>query len=448
MTDAVTGAPAGSLWRHPDFLRLWAAETVSQLGSQVTLLALPLAAIALLGAGTFEVALLGTFELLPFLLFGLPAGAWIDRRRKRGLLILGDVGRAAALASVPAAYAFASLSMGQLYAVGFVVGTFTVLFDIAYEAYLPQLIEREQLVEGYAKLELSRSGATVAGPTLAGALIALTSASLAVIADALSYLLSAALLLGLRRKEQVDRAPAGAPPPALGRDVREGLRYVLGQPYLRALGACTATSNLFASMATAVTLIYLARQLGVSPGGLGVIFGVGNLGLLFGALVAERAATRLGLGPTLVYSMLACGAAGLLVPAAPAAMAPAWIALSQLVSGFATTIYNVHQVSLRQVLAPAALRGRINATMRFAVWGTIPLGAFLGGVLGSALGLLPTLWISAIGGLTAVLWVLRSPVRSLAAMPAGADVTDAGAALPFAAPAAGELSFAGPAQDA
>jgi MFS family permease len=409
------GAPR-SLWRHPEFLRLWMAESISQVGTQVTLLALPLVAIALLGASTLEVALLGAFELLPFALFGLPAGAWIDRRRKRWLLVVGDVGRAAALASVPAAHALGALSMAQLYTVGFVVGTFTVLFDITYEAYLPQLVARDQLVEGYAKLELSRSGATVAGPTLAGALIAATSASIAVIADALSYLLSAACLLRIRRPE---RAPVGevGEAPALGREIREGLRYVVHHPVLRALAAATATSNLFASMATAVTLLYLARQLGVSPGELGVIFGVGNLGLVAGALLARRAAAALGLGAALIHSLIACSAAALLVPAAPAALAPIAVALAQLISGFGTTIYNVHQVSLRQGIAPPPLRARINATMRFAVWGPIPLGALLGGLAGEGLGLVTTLWLAAIGGLTAPLWLMRSPVRALSVMP-------------------------------
>jgi MFS family permease len=161
-----------SLWRHDDFVKLWIAETISQVGSQVTLLALPLVAIDVLQASTFQVALLGTIELLPFVLLGLPAGVWIDRRHRRPILLMGDLGRAVALGSIPIAYYFDALSLLQLYVVAFVVGSFTVAFDVAYEAYLPSLVEREQLVEGYSKLEISRSGATIAGPTIAGSLVA------------------------------------------------------------------------------------------------------------------------------------------------------------------------------------------------------------------------------------------------------------------------------------
>ncbi len=412
MTSRV--ALGSGLWRHPDFLRLWAAETISQVGSQVTLLALPLVAITLLGASTLEVALLGSFELAPFLLFGLPAGAWIDHRRKRWLLLVGDVGRAAVLASVPLAYVLDALTLAQLYAVGFCAGLFTVIFDISYEAYLPELLAREQLVDGYTKLELSRSAATVAGPTLAGALMAATSAAFAVLADAVSYLASAVFLLAIRRREA---APSAATPPPLWRDVRAGLSYVARQPTLRAIAAATATSNLFTSMATAITLLYLVRHIGLGAGQIGLVFGVGNLGLFAGALLAARCARRYGLGATLVKSLALCGLAALLVPAAPAAWAAIAVAASQMLSGFGTTIYNVHQVSLRQAMAPPRLRARINATMRFAVWGPIPLGALLGGLAGEHLGLVPTLWIAAIGELTATLWLVRSPVPSLVALP-------------------------------
>lgn len=410
-----------SLWRHDDFVKLWIAETVSQVGSQVTLLALPLVAIDVLRASTFEVALLGTIELLPFVLLGLPAGVWIDRRHRRPILLMGDLARAVALGSIPIAYYLGVLSMLQLYVVAFVVGSFTVAFDVAYEAYLPSLIEREQLVEGYSKLEVSRSGATIAGPTIAGALVALGSASLAILLDAVSFLVSGAFILLIRRREHLDVAPAaatGREQPDVWRGIWDGLRYVLGHPHMRAIAACTATSNLFLSMSTAVLLVYLVREVQIDPASLGIVFGIGNVGLLVGALAAHRAAIRIGLGPSIVLAMLVCGAAGVLIPLAPPALAPAFVAASQLISGLATTIYNINQVSLRQSIAPPHMRGRINATMRFMVWGTIPVGSFTGGLLGTSLGLLPTLWIAALGGLTAVLWVVLSPVRSLQSIPA------------------------------
>ncbi len=420
MTAAVDVAvlePRRSLWRDPEFAKLWGAETLSQLGSQVSLLAIPLIAIGLLHASTFEVAQLSTVELLPFVLFGLPAGAWIDRRRRHPLLVVGDLARAAALASIPIAYAVAALSLLQLYIVAFVVGSFTVVFDIAYEAYLPSLIRRDQLVDGYAKLELGRSGATIAGPSIAGALIAAASAPIAVAANAVGFAASAVCIWRIRRREPGSAAAPGDAPAALWPDIREGLRYVVADAHLRAIAACTATSNLFLSMGTAVLLVYLIREIHLAPAELGVVFGLGNIGLLIGALAANRVAGRIGVGPTIVVSMALAGGAGIILPLAPPAAAAALVAISQIVSGLATTIYNVNQVSLRQAIAPPGMRGRINATMRFAVWGTIPVGSFLGGVLGARVGLLATLWIAALGGQTAVLWIVLSPVRALHRVP-------------------------------
>jgi hypothetical protein len=270
----------GSLWRDADFMRLWTAESVSRLGSQVSLLALPLAAITVLHASTFEVGLLSTAEFAPFVLVGLPAGVWVDRLRRRPVLIAGDLGRALALGSIPLAYALDVLSIGQLYAVGFVTGVLTVFFDVAYQSYLPSLVQREQLVEGNAKLEISSSGASIAGPGLGGGLIQLVGPALAVLADAASFLASALFVFLIRRPEPVperrDR-PAGRRG-AMRHEIVEGLRYVLGHRLLRWIAATTASANLFSSMITAIAVLYFVRQLHLSPGLIGLVLTTGNLG--------------------------------------------------------------------------------------------------------------------------------------------------------------------------
>ena len=315
-------APAGrlGLLRHPDFLRLWTAETVSQLGSQVSLLAIPFVAIDIIGASTFEVALLGVVDMLPFLLIGLPAGVWVDRLRRRPILVAGDLGRAVALATIPVAYALGALTIVQLYLVGFVVGTLTVFFDVAYQSYLPSLVERDQLVEGNAKLEISRAGAQVVGPGLAGALIAAFRAPFAILLDALSFAASALFIFAIRRHEPAPERPvdAGGRRTGMRREMAEGLRYVFGHRYLRAIALCTGTSNLFGTIATAVVLVYVVRELGMTAAGVGVAFSIGSTGALLGAFGATRIAHVVGVGPTIVVFSSVEGPALLPVALVPA----------------------------------------------------------------------------------------------------------------------------------
>jgi MFS family permease len=409
--------PRRSLWRHGDFMKLWTAETISQLGSQVTLLALPLVAITVLDASAFQVGLLGTVEFAPFVLVGLPAGVWVDRLRRRPVLIAGDLGRAAALLSIPVAYQLDALTIGQLYAVGFVTGVLTVFFDVAYQSYLPALVEPDQLLEGNSKLEISRSGAQIAGPGLAGGLIDLVTAPVAVLADALSFALSAAFVGAIRRGEAApQRAPAHERRGSMRREMAEGLRYVLGHRLLRPIAACTATANLFNAVIFAVVILYMVRQLGLRPAAIGLVFAAGNVGFLAGAIVSGRLAARTGIGRAIVVGEAVGALGALAIPLAPRQAAVPLLVAGMAVSTFGGTVYNVNQVSLRQAITPARLHGRMNATMRFMVWGTLPLGSLLGGALGTAIGLRPTLWVGAAGGLVAVLPVALSPVRSLAAI--------------------------------
>lgn len=416
--------PRRSLWRHPDFLKLWTAETVSQVGTQVTQLALPLVAIVILQATPFEVALLGTIEFLPFIILGLPAGVWVDRLRRRPILIAGDLGRAAMLVSIPAAYALGVLTIWQLYVVGFVVGSLTVFFDIAYQSYLPSIVDRDDLVEGNSKLEISRSGAAFVGPPLAGVLIEWFKAPIAILADAISYVGSAFFVLLIRRHEPEPVHPdvaAGGERPSMRHDIAQGLRYVLGHRYLRWIALATGTGNLFSNLAGSILLVYVVRQLELSPGVIGAVFAIGNVGFLLGAVVASRLAARFGVGRTIILGDAVGAFGAILVPLASRDLAIPLIALAGALGGFGNVVYNINQVSFRQAITPERMQGRMNATMRFIVWGTIPIGSLIGGVLGTTIGLLPTLWIGAIGGFCSLFFLVLTPVRTLRTIPSGPE---------------------------
>ena len=417
----------GGLWRHPDFLKLWSAETISQFGSQVTLLALPLVAILVLGASAFEVALLAAVETLPFLLLTLPAGVWVDRLPRRMILIVGDVGRALALISIPVAHLAGVLTMYQLYLVAFTTGVLTVFFDVAYQAYLPSLVERDQIVEGNSKLQVSASGAQIAGPGIAGFLVGAITAPLAILVDALSFLGSAAFVFLIRRSEPPieQREGAGGRLSRMRAEIGEGLRYVFRHPYLRNIAGSTATSNLFGNIFFAIFLVYAIRELQLRPEVIGLVLAVGNIGFLLGAVVANRVAERIGVGPAIVWSAFLFGPALVIVPLAPRELAVPVLIASGALAGLSTVVYNVNQVSLRQAITPERMQGRMNATMRFIVWGVNPIGAAIGGVLAATIQLVPTLWIGAIGSCFAFLWVLFSPVRSLQRIPEPTETAEA-----------------------
>jgi MFS family permease len=411
--------PTGGLWRHADFLKLWSAETISQFGTQVSQLALPLVAILVLDATAFEVAALGTIEFLPFILFTLPAGVWVDRLPRRPILIAGDLGRAGLLATIPAAYVADVLTLGQLYVVGFLVGICTVFFDVAYQSYLPALVEREHIIEGNSKLVMSQSSAQVAGPGFGGLLVEIFTAPYAVLVDAVSFLGSALFILRIRKHEERPQAAShDGEKASLWTELKEGLRYVLDNPNLRAQAGCTATSNLFSNVAFAIFLVFAVRELELSPGVIGVVFSVAGAGSLVGAFTALRLSRRFGIGPTTIAVGMLWGPATLLVALAPAGNdAVPFLVVASLASGFSIAVYNIIQVSYRQAICPPRLQGRMNSVMRFIVWGTIPIGALAGGALGSWVGLRETIVIGGVGGSLAFLWILFSPQRHLREMP-------------------------------
>ena len=380
-------ASQASLLRHRDFVRLWAAETISQFGTQVTFLALPLAAILVLRANSFQVGLIDASQSLPFLLIGLPAGAWIDRLRRRPLMIASDVGRGLALLSVPIAYAAGVLSLPQLWVVAFVVGAFVVFFDVSYQSYLPSLIGEERLVDGSSKLEISRSSAAIAGPGIAGALVATIGAPFAILADALSY-------FGLRR------------------EIADGLRFVVSEPRLRAIALFVAWVNLWIAVIFAVLLLYFVHDLGLGPLAIGAIFAVGNLGWLGGALLGDRIPRRFGVGPTLIGTAVIEAFPMFAIVLAPRDAAVPILMVAWAVFGFGVVVNNVNQVAYRQTITAAAMRGRMNASMQVINQGTIPVGAIAGGILGTMIGLHATFVLGAVGMALAFVPLALSPVRS------------------------------------
>jgi MFS family permease len=428
--------PTGGLWRHADFLKLWSAHTVSQFGTQVSQLALPLAAVLVLDASAFEVAALGTIEFLPFILFTLPAGVWVDRLPRRPILIASDFGRAALLATIPVAYVMDSLTLGQLYVVGFLVGVWTVFFDVAYMSYLPALVEREQIIEGNSKLEISRSSAQIGGPGFGGLLVQILTAPYAILANAVSFLGSGLFILRIRKREpQPEAGSVDEAKPTLWTDLKAGLRFVLGDPNLRAQAGCTATGNFFSNVAFAIIVVYFVRELGLSPAVIGVVFSLGSLGALLAAVTATRISRRFGIGPTTIAVALLGGPELLLIALAPTGNgAIPFLVAGLMLGGFWIAVYNIVQVSYRQAICPPRLQGRMNSVMRFIVWGTIPLGSLTGGVLGSWIGLRETIVISAVGTTLAVLWIVFSPQRQLREMPEPAEqesrTEELGAALP------------------
>lgn len=409
----------GDLWRHPDFLRLWAGQTISQFGSQVTVLALPLAAVLTLAATPAQMGALVALQFLPNLLLSPLAGAWVDRLRRRPLLIAADFGRLALLGSIPLAAALGRLSLAQLYAVALLTGGLTVLYDVAWSAYLPTLIGRAHLVEGNSKLQASAALAQIAGPGLAGGLVQLATAPLALVVDALSFLASA-LLVGRIRAPEPMPAPPGEHRP-LRRAIGDGLRLVGVTPTLRALATCSALANLAYALHAAVVLVYLARDLALAPALQGAILAVGSASGLPAALLADRVTRRAGLGPTLIGAQALMGLGALLVPAAggTGAASIALLVAAHLLWGAARVVYTIGATSLRQAVTPAPLQGRVAASLRLT-WGTLPLGALLGGLLGEWLGPRPALVVAGLGLLLATLAL--APLWRLADTPAPVEV--------------------------
>ncbi|MFF2353134.1 MFS transporter [Kitasatospora sp. NPDC058115] len=424
-TTPPSPGPPPALWRQRNFAALWSAHTVSQFGTQLSFFVLPVLALTTVGATPGQVGLVSAAETLPFLLIGLPAGALLDQWDRRRVMVVADAGRAVALGVVPLGHALGVLSVPLLCAVAFVTGLFTVFFDIADQAFLPAVVGRHQVADANSRLEFSRSAADLAGPGLSGLLLQWAAAPLILLADAASYLVSA-LLLGAIRPP---RPPAGPVPAPAAREpmrtrIAEGLRFVFRHRALRSLVLASALANLagFGGALSALLPAFALRDLGLSPGRLGLALTVGNACALLGALFTARLAGVFGVGRVLLAARCLPGLGVLLLATAGPGRAVPTLAVAAGLLACGSTAYNIVQVSLRQAVTPAALQARMNASVRFVIWGALPLGAAAGGLLGSAVGPRAALWtVAAVSLLSVLPPLLTREVRALRDFP-GAEV--------------------------
>jgi MFS family permease len=413
--------PSGALWSHPDFIKLWTGQSISELGSQVSQLAIPWLAAVDLHASPLAFSLLGVLGFLPFILFALPAGVWVDRLRRRQILIVGDSARAVLLMLIPILWFAGVLEIWHLLVLEFVIGIFTVFFDVAYQSYLPALIEREHLVDGNSKLQVTVGIAQVGGPSLAGGLIGAITAPYAIVVDSMSFVISSVFMIRMRHRENLPRQDTDEPRPRMWPQVKEGLAWVVGHRNLRAIAGCTGTSNFCSSLMFAIVILYMVRVLHLSAFEAGAVFAVGSAGSIVGALFANRLGLRLGLGTAIVFTAVIFSFGGLAYPLAPKSFPLPLLMVGQLLFGFSAIAYNILQVSYRQAITPERLQGRMNAAMRWIVWGTIPLGTLAGGAIAQATTLHTALWVGALLGTPTFLWVLLSPLRSIREIPQPVD---------------------------
>lgn len=403
-----------SLWRHAPFLKLWLGQTISLVGSQVTLLALPLTGLLILHASAFQMGLLGMVQYLPFLFVSLLAGVWIDHLPRRPLLILADIGRAILLGCIPLLALFHFLRMEYLYLLAGLIGLCTVFFDIAYTTFLPQLLSSEKLIEGNSRLQMSESLAQISGPGLAGFVIQVLSAPLALLIDAGSFLFSAAFLASTHLRETSKAVQRKRKAQPLLVSIREGLHLVFTHPVLRAFAGCGGTANLCTNARLAILLLYLNRTLSLPAFLIGLLYTLGSFGSLLGAWHVQREIKRRGIGWVILYTQVLAGGGALLIPGAFGApwLLIGLLALAQAIWGYAAMGYSVASLSLRQAMIPDEYLGRVTATLRWIGWGGASLGYLLGGIAGTYLGLRITLVLAGLGELLSALWIFSSPLRT------------------------------------
>jgi predicted MFS family arabinose efflux permease len=414
-TPAAAAPEPPPLLRQPEFLKLWAAQSISQLGDQVTLLALPLVAVLTLDASAAQMGFLVAAELLPHLFFSLLAGVWIERsQRRRHLMIAADVGRAVLLASVPIAYAFDVLSFPQLYAVAFAVGTFAVMFDVSWSTLFVAVVPRRDVVDANSKMSLSRAVSFVTGPSVAGFLVQVLTAPVTLMVDAVSYLGSAIFLTRVRAEEP----PVEQEGNGVLQSLRDGMRFVLGDEVIRPGLFCFATVNLFNFVFHAIFVLYATKELGVAPGTLGLALGAGAVGGILGALVATPLERAIGIGPSLLLGSVLFPAPLILVPLASGSELRLGVLLgvAEFFSSVGVMIADVSGASMSFLRTPDRIRARTAGTFRFVNYGIRPIGALLGGALGTVLGLQTALWIGVLGALLGVLWLVFSPIPRLRAV--------------------------------
>jgi MFS family permease len=405
------------LWRHPDFLKLWAGQTVSAFGSVVGGTALQFAAILSLHASPVDMALLGAANLAPAILTGLVAGAWIDRLRRRPLMIAADLGRAALLGTIPLAAVLGIFRIQQLFVVAFLTGLLALVFDVSYQSYLPTLVSRESLVEGNSKVSATGSISEVSGFGLAGWLVQLFSAPITILIDAASFVVSALSIWAIGATEPRP-VPLGERQ-SLRVEISEGVRIVLGHPILRALAVSSAIQKVSHGMIGPLYLLYVNQELGFEPGVMGTIFGIGGITSLLGATFAARLTRRFGFGPVMIYTLIVASLSVMVVGLAHGVtlFSVVLLVVGQLFPDPAWTIYEINNVSIRQTVTSNRFLGRVNASTQFANLGMALVGTFFGGLVGQLIGVRITLVLGAGIVLVAAIWLAFTPVRKLKAIP-------------------------------
>jgi len=414
----VAAAPARAralpgILRGREFRRFWAGESVSLIGDQITLIALPLVGVLALHANAAEMGYLVAAALLPNLFFSLHAGAWLDRRgRRREAMIATALARAALLATIPIAYWLGVLTMAQLYVVSFLIGTLSVLFFVAYSTLFVSLVPRDRYLEANSLLNGSRAFSFVAGPSIGGLLVQAFSAPGALIADALSFLVSAFSLGSIHPTE---------PPTEAARrgHVKAGIDYIRRSPIIRASLLATATINFFNFVFWALFFLYATKTLDVGAGLLGLVLGAASVGGVFGSIVTGRISRRIGIGPAFVAGCVLFPAPLVLVPLAGGAdwTIVACLFASEFLSGFGVMVLDITAGSIKAALVPDRLRARVAGAYMVVNYGVRPIGALVGGALGTWIGLRPTLWIASVGAIAGVLWLVPSPVPRLRELP-------------------------------
>lgn len=432
-----TTEPVHGALRNKEFLKFWTGETISLLGTEVTRFAFPLVAILSLSASAFEVGVLNAMRYVPVVVVSLFAGVWLDRRRRRPILLYTNLFRAILIGLVPLAAVTDTLSIELLYVVALGIGALTVLFDVGSMSFVPTLVDRQLLADANGRLQTSFSLAMIAGPSLAGFLVGLFTAPITLTVNAVTMLVSVLMLASLRTHEEAPALPDDRP--TVRQSIAEGLRAVFGSRMLRNLLTQSATFNLFQNAMMTVFVVYAVRTLGLSAQLLGFVLGVGALGALAGALTANRITKKVGLGRVLFVTTLAATMSPILFLLArgddPLSMGILFV--SHAIYGINLVIYNVNTLTLRQVVTPNRLLGRMNASYRMVLFGTIPLGALLGGTLGQYLGLRQAMVITVILLLSPIAWTFFSPVFRLPAMPTGPEEDTPPPAAPVSpAPAA------------
>jgi len=418
--------PARSLWRDRNFLTMWSGQALAQFGSQITELAIPVLAVLLLNATEFEIGVLNAAGVAAFLVIGLPAGAWIDRMRKRHVMIAADAVRAVALALLPILWMLDALQMWHVVLVALVMGVATVFFDVSYQSIIPSLVRPSQIAEANGKLQSTYELANIAGPGIGGWLIGILTAPLAIVATVFTYLASLIALVFTRDFEE-RRAPEDRAP--ILHEIWEGLRFVFTEKLLRRIVGTTGTSNFFNTISMTMLPIFILRELGFTVQAMGVIISLGAIGGLLGAIATPHIVRRIGEARAIPVSAIAFSVAGLFLPVAalvPAVAFPLLVA-QFFIASFTVLLYNITQVTFRQRITPPRLLGRMNASVRFVVWGVMPIAALLSGVLGTWLGVVTTMWIGAIGQLFSALFVVVGPFWAMRELP---DVHETDAAPP------------------